>query len=90
MTHDPEWTPDALLACWRPQHATAAAELLRPLPAAAWRAPLIPLRQQQLDDPDDEARHGADALRDLMAWAAYEEAHPDTFAAMYQFWCAPG
>jgi SAM-dependent methyltransferase len=35
------------------------------------------------------ARHGDGALRDLAAWAAFEEAHPDTFAAMYQFWCAP-
>jgi SAM-dependent methyltransferase len=35
------------------------------------------------------ARHGDGSLRDLAAWAAFEEAHPDTFAAMYQFWCAP-
>ena len=26
---------------------------------------------------------------DLAAWDAFEQAHPDTFAAMYQFWCAP-
>ncbi len=35
------------------------------------------------------ARHGAGALHDLAAWEAFEQAHPDTFAAMYQFWCAP-
>jgi SAM-dependent methyltransferase len=35
------------------------------------------------------ARHGASARGDLAAWEAFEEAHPDTFAAMYQFWCAP-
>jgi len=26
---------------------------------------------------------------DLSAWDAFETAHPDTFAAMYQFWCCP-
>jgi tetratricopeptide (TPR) repeat protein/SAM-dependent methyltransferase len=26
---------------------------------------------------------------DLSAWDAFETAHPDTFAAMYQFWCSP-
>jgi tetratricopeptide (TPR) repeat protein/SAM-dependent methyltransferase len=26
---------------------------------------------------------------DLSAWDAFESAHPDTFAAMYQFWCCP-
>jgi tetratricopeptide (TPR) repeat protein/SAM-dependent methyltransferase len=26
---------------------------------------------------------------DLSAWDAFESAHPDTFAAMYQFWCSP-
>lgn len=26
---------------------------------------------------------------DLSAWDAFEAAHPDTFAAMYQFWCGP-
>jgi SAM-dependent methyltransferase len=36
-----------------------------------------------------DASHGAHARGDLAAWAAFEEAHPDTFAAMYQFWCAP-
>lgn len=30
--------------------------------------------------PDDPAG------RDLKAWAAFEEDHPDTFAGMYQFW----
>lgn len=34
-------------------------------------------------------RHGEGAVRDLAAWDAFEQAHPDTFAAMYQFWCAP-
>jgi SAM-dependent methyltransferase len=37
-----------------------------------------------------DASHGTPARGDLAAWAAFEEAHPDTFAAMYQFWCAPG
>jgi hypothetical protein len=37
-----------------------------------------------------DASHGTHARGDLAAWAAFEEAHPDTFAAMYQFWCAPG
>jgi SAM-dependent methyltransferase len=37
-----------------------------------------------------DAGHGTHARGDLAAWAAFEEAHPDTFAAMYQFWCAPG
>lgn len=26
---------------------------------------------------------------DLAAWHAFEATHPDTFAAMYQFWCCP-
>ncbi len=26
---------------------------------------------------------------ELSAWDAFETAHPDTFAAMYQFWCCP-
>lgn len=26
---------------------------------------------------------------DLSAWDAFESTHPDTFAAMYQFWCCP-
>lgn len=34
------------------------------------------------------ATHGAGALNDLTAWDAFEHAHPHTFAAMYQFWCA--
>lgn len=29
-----------------------------------------------------------DAALDLVAWDAYEREHPNTFAAMYQFWCA--
>ncbi len=32
-------------------------------------------------------RFGADALRDLSAWDTYEQEHPHTFRAMYQFWC---
>ncbi len=32
--------------------------------------------------------HGAHALRDLSAWARFEQRHPDTFWGMYQFWCA--
>ncbi|HTP97687.1 MAG TPA: methyltransferase domain-containing protein [Casimicrobiaceae bacterium] len=33
------------------------------------------------------ARHPDDsALTDLAHWAAFEDEHPDTFAAMYQFW----
>ena len=33
------------------------------------------------------AEQGADALLDLDAWGRFESAHPDTFVAMYQFWC---
>lgn len=32
--------------------------------------------------------HGKRALRDLSAWAHFEQRHPDTFWGMYQFWCA--
>ena len=33
------------------------------------------------------ARYADDlALTDLAHWAEFEDAHPDTFAAMYQFW----
>jgi SAM-dependent methyltransferase len=35
------------------------------------------------------AEHGSAALLDLDAWDRFEQAHPETFAAMYQFWCAP-
>ena len=31
--------------------------------------------------------HGPSAWLDLKVWAQFEIAHPDTFAAMYQFWC---
>lgn len=31
--------------------------------------------------------HGAEASRDLQAWDHFEQAHPDTFSGMYQFWC---
>ncbi|QJR34728.1 tetratricopeptide repeat protein [Gemmatimonas groenlandica] len=34
------------------------------------------------------AEHPAQWL-ELSAWEAFEAAHPDTFAAMYQFWCCP-
>ena len=30
---------------------------------------------------------GDGATADLAAWDAFETAHPETFAAMYQFWC---
>lgn len=30
-----------------------------------------------------------DRWLDLSAWDAFEAEHPDTFAAMYQFWCCP-
>ncbi len=33
------------------------------------------------------AAYGADAVRDLGAWHLFEIDHPDTFSAMYQFWC---
>jgi SAM-dependent methyltransferase len=32
-------------------------------------------------------RHAEAALTDLQAWAAYEQQHPHSFRAMYQFWC---
>jgi hypothetical protein len=31
--------------------------------------------------------HPHAALTDLEAWAAYEQDHPRSFRAMYQFWC---
>ncbi|MCC6430773.1 MAG: class I SAM-dependent methyltransferase, partial [Gemmatimonadaceae bacterium] len=36
-----------------------------------------------------QAEQGSHALLDLTAWEQFEQAHPDTFASMYQFWCAP-
>ena len=33
---------------------------------------------------------GQGAHADLAAWDVFETAHPDTFAAMYQFWCCRG
>jgi hypothetical protein len=30
---------------------------------------------------------GAEPMRDLEAWEAFESAHPRTFAGMYRFWC---
>jgi SAM-dependent methyltransferase len=35
-----------------------------------------------------EREHGAENLRDLNAWEAFEAAHPATFSGMYIFWCA--
>jgi len=32
-------------------------------------------------------QHPGAALTDLDAWAAYEQQHPHSFRAMYQFWC---
>ena len=32
---------------------------------------------------------GRDARTDLDAWGRFEQAHPDTFLAMYSFWCCP-
>ncbi|WP_431825266.1 methyltransferase domain-containing protein [Burkholderia sp. F1] len=44
-------------------------------------------------DPDTHARKrallAADDDADLAGWAAFEEIYPDTFRAMYQFWCRP-
>jgi tetratricopeptide (TPR) repeat protein/SAM-dependent methyltransferase len=31
--------------------------------------------------------HPHAALTDLQAWAVYEQQHPESFRAMYQFWC---
>lgn len=36
-----------------------------------------------------QAEQGSAALLDLEAWERFEQAHPHTFASMYQFWCAP-
>lgn len=36
-----------------------------------------------------QVEQGSAALLDLAAWERFEEAHPNTFASMYQFWCAP-
>jgi tetratricopeptide (TPR) repeat protein/SAM-dependent methyltransferase len=32
---------------------------------------------------------GADVVEDLGAWARFEAQHPETFEAMYRFWCEP-
>ncbi len=31
--------------------------------------------------------HADAALTDLEAWATYEQRHPESFRAMYHFWC---
>jgi SAM-dependent methyltransferase len=36
-----------------------------------------------------QAEQGSAALLDLAAWERFEQAHPHSFASMYQFWCAP-
>ena len=49
-------------------------------------------------DPPDNAvlqgfareHPGPGAWRDLEKWGRFEEANPDTFSGMYQFWCEPG
>jgi len=66
------------------------------LPQVAEALARLDLRFCGFDPPDtsllrdfSRAHPGRDALLDLQSWDRFEQANPDIFAGMYQFWCEP-